>query len=457
MSQQMDLFSYFGGNFADPSESKLESANKSEPVEHSAESSAAVTEAEGGAGVAASDNNRNSSENPSFSAKKPWERRERRKKQDECEDTCEDACDEERSGGSEEEDLDDDERDALADDPEVDEAAADRAELAGEQAKADGKSLVKAGSNEAAKKEEKKPVFNHATYICYAGNNFSITKFFPNDDLAKLDLEAIRKRLEKDFPELSKQRTKMDWDEKKNIIIPIVTGGKKGSYLIDGIKGFFFRSKDLFENKQPINILAARDGYYEVRENPIGVFVSKAPVVEGLEPCQEGFKMKLPKIPQSLITQLISFFADYSEKNVEVMGVFYWDSANGRYILDVPFQNVTKVSIDPHYGDFPHFIKVAEIHSHNTMAAKFSRTDDEDELGTMLYGVIGKICRGHSVVYFDLQTRAGVAGRFIPIHPDVWIEGDYIPGTLNNRVEYSAYPEEWHDRVRIVEREVYIQ
>jgi hypothetical protein len=56
-----------------------------------------------------------------------------------------------------------------------------------------------------------------------------------------------------------------------------------------------------------------------------------------------------------------------------------------------------------------------------------------------------------------LQTRAGVAGRFIPIHPDVWIEGDYIPGTLNNRVEYSAYPEEWHDRVRIVEREVYIQ
>ncbi|WP_336788458.1 hypothetical protein [Paenibacillus sp. MMO-177] len=34
--------------------------------------------------------------------------------------------------------------------------------------------------------------------------------------------------------------------------------------------------------------------------------------------------MNLPKIPKAMLCQLITFFADYADQDVEVMGAFYW-------------------------------------------------------------------------------------------------------------------------------------
>lgn len=240
--------------------------------------------------------------------------------------------------------------------------------------------------------------------------------------------------------------------QKKNLIIPMVTGGKKGAFFSRGLKGFFFSSKDLIKHQEPINILAAQDGYYELRENAIGVFIAKASVVDELEPCREGFKMSLPKIPAELFAQLVSFFADYSihdDGEVEVMGVFYWDTENRRYVLDVPFQEVSKIKVDACYSEFPpHFIKVAEFHSHNTMSAYFSEIDDADELGTMLYGVVGKLQQGFCDITYDVRTRAGVAGRFIPLNPAFIIEGDYPEGKVKSTIPVE-YPLQWHEHVII--------
>ncbi|CAM4042147.1 hypothetical protein L1N85_19725 [Paenibacillus alkaliterrae] len=366
-----DLFSYFGGeeSFSAPTEPQNQAGQAGETPDPGSSSTAT--------GASASDACLDDTCDTGKDEKKVvYLASDRLRAQQKPKEQPGDACGTEGSEdslhghdrGSIEDDLTDEDRDALSDDPEADEAAADKAELGGgaantEIVKSDSKTTVTPGSIE-TKKEEKKPVFNNVTYICYAGHKFLITKFFDQESLATLELEDVRKRLEKDFPELSKQRTKMEWDEKKNIICPMVTGGKKGVSFSQGLKGFFFRSKDLFEKKEPINILAARDGYYEVRENAIGVFIAKAPVVEELEPCREGFKMSLPKIPEDLFAQLVSFFADYAMHEVEVMGVFYWDTEGEQYVLDVPFQNVTKVSIDPCYSEVPlHYIKVAEIHS----------------------------------------------------------------------------------------------
>ncbi|MFD2614617.1 hypothetical protein [Paenibacillus gansuensis] len=441
-----DLFSYFDGDFSEPSAQK-EGAPKTSPAAPSSEAPAATETA------ASTDMVTGSTDSMLEGVQKgdkvvhlaSSQLREQRQ-QERPEDACEDECD------SQEEESDED-QEALAEDSEPDEAAADRAELAGGQANTEVKADQKTAANNvaaAAKKEEKKPEFNHATYIAYAGNSFLLSKFFEADKLAELDLEAVRKRLERDFPELSKQRTKMEWDEKKNLIIPMVTGGKKGSFFSHGLKGFFFRSKDLFENKEPINILAARDGYYELRENAIGVFIAKAPVVDELEPCREGFKMSLPKIPGDLFAQLVTFFADYAARDdgeVEVMGVFYWDTENKRYVLDVPKQRVSKSRVIPTYTEFPpHFIRVAEIHSHNTMDAFFSPIDDEDEKATMLYGVVGKLRNGLQEITYKVRTRAGMAGRFIPLEPEFIIEGDFYSWPSLVKAEY---PDQWHDRVTI--------
>ncbi|MFC5402378.1 hypothetical protein [Cohnella soli] len=451
MSKGPDLFSYFGGvDLFSSSNSSNDS--KPQPTEPPKSNTPAAVTAEGstnseslpseGAGAATGGINV-----VNLAARRLEERR-RNKPEDDCDDAC--SAEEETESEDKEDEgaTDENASESFDGDDEPDERAADRAELGGRSANTEVKGDQKAaGANPGGKKEEAKPKFDLGTFIAYAGHTLSIGKYFGAEQLESLDLEAVRKRLEKDFPELSKQRTKMEWDEKKNLVIPMVTGGKKGAFFSQGLKGFFFRSQDLAKHKEPINILAGQDGYYEVRENPIGVFVSKVPVVEELEPCREGFKMNLPKIPADLFTQLVTFFYDYACFEVEVMGVFYWDTENDRYVLDVPFQSVSKTRINVSYSDFPpQFIKVAEIHSHNTMPAWFSDIDDEDEKGTMLYGIVGRIQKGINQVKFDLVVRAGVAGRFIHLEPETIIEGEYPKGAC---VDPIRYPMSWQDRVRI--------
>ncbi|MEK1828821.1 hypothetical protein AAAC51_06630 [Priestia megaterium] len=43
-----------------------------------------------------------------------------------------------------------------------------------------------------------------------------------------MSLEQVRQWLELSFPELSKERTKMDVQEEQKLVVPIVSGAKKG-------------------------------------------------------------------------------------------------------------------------------------------------------------------------------------------------------------------------------------
>lgn len=368
-------------------------------------------------------------------------------------DSCDDACPE----------LTEDEKEALKSDETVNESVADAIEL--------GEKI-----NTNKKEDSPKPVFNHTTYICYAGFSRPLNKYFDEEKLGLLSLEDVRKRLEKDYPEMSKQRTSMSFDQKKNIIVPVITGGKKGSesfYFFD-TRGFFYSASQLFRNKDrfSVNYLAAKDGLYEVRENGIGVFVAPSNIVEienwmgpsgdlteylqgvpaknELDTCREGFKFKLPLIPLHLIHQLLSLFMDYADYDVEVMGVFYWDTLHREYLLDIPLQRVSKKSIDQEYTNLPHtYIKVCEIHSHNTMGAYFSRSvDDVEEIATLLYGVVGNLKQSNGRVRFDLKMRAGMAGKFINLSPSAVLEGEYEQCKDSwNMISKIPYPHSWHQHV----------
>lgn len=448
-----DLFTYFGNNFSGPAPSNpIPESNSKDSDDPNTNGASGLKEPHHDSlSVSTSKDNTNV---VSLDEKRmPGPKRRKT-----FVDTNSDSCDIEK--------LTDDEQEALSEDKEVDEQAADAAELGGQVVKDDNKSVAIQEP-----KAEAKPEFNHATFICYAGINRPLTKYFTDEKLALVSLEDVRKRLEKDHPELSKQRTKMDWDGKKNVIIPIVTGGKKGAAFFEESRAFFSSAEELFKNKElhPINILAAKDGFYEVRENRIGVFVTRTcpeklqewsvfdqfyeelPPVDHLDPCREGFKLNLPKVPNQLFEQLISFFMDYADHNVEVMGVFYWNMVKKQYFLDIPFQHVSKVSVDPCYTELSsNFIKVAEVHSHNTMKAYFSSIDDAYELGTMLYGVIGKLRMASGIIRFDVQTRAGSAGYFIPLLPSAWVDCDYDNQEDSwNLVSYTPYPQKWRTRVSI--------
>ncbi|HHV42562.1 MAG TPA: hypothetical protein GXX72_06950 [Clostridiaceae bacterium] len=108
--------------------------------------------------------------------------------------------------------------------------------------------------DEIVKKEEKKvkkdlrPVEkipdSKSFMVCYAGHKIevSLAERLENIRLAKElkkegesgELEILRQKLEKDFPELSENRVKWHWeiqDKDSNepfVIVPVVSAGKKG-------------------------------------------------------------------------------------------------------------------------------------------------------------------------------------------------------------------------------------
>ena len=61
--------------------------------------------------------------------------------------------------------------------------------------------------------------------------------------------------------------------------------------------------------------------------------------------------------------------------------------------------------------DEERYLHYADIHSHNTMPAKFSHTDDLDEKATRVYLVVGRLDR-----YFpQVEARISCNGRFVTI------------------------------------------
>lgn len=75
--------------------------------------------------------------------------------------------------------------------------------------------------NQTDDKQEKKEVVNKTRYVFYCGRKKIIED-------RTLTLEDIRADLEKDFPELRKGKTNMDYDEKTGIIVPVVKAARAG-------------------------------------------------------------------------------------------------------------------------------------------------------------------------------------------------------------------------------------
>lgn len=56
--------------------------------------------------------------------------------------------------------------------------------------------------------------------VAYAGNRYNPP--------SEMTIEELRQHMELDYPELSKERCRMEVEEEKKLIVPIVSGAKKG-------------------------------------------------------------------------------------------------------------------------------------------------------------------------------------------------------------------------------------
>ena len=87
---------------------------------------------------------------------------------------------------------------------------------------------------------------------------------------------------------------------------------------------------------------------------------------------------------------------------------------DGKYSLTVPDQSAGRMRVAP---SLPFQREGADalidLHSHNSMAPRFSETDDQDETGFRIFAVVGMLDQQPCIM-----TRVGVFGHFWTIPPE---------------------------------------
>ena len=136
--------------------------------------------------------------------------------------------------------------------------------------------------------------------------------------------------------------------------------------------------------------------------------------IRGLAAVNSYFQLEYPPVPKELLSQMLEL-ARQAETAAgtpaEILFYLLWQEQGGFWEMILPDQKGRASSVRPtDPTNLEYQAALIEVHSHNSMAAFFSATDDQDEQGLKLYGVLGKI--------FDepqIALRLGVYGQFFPV------------------------------------------
>ena len=125
--------------------------------------------------------------------------------------------------------------------------------------------------------------------------------------------------------------------------------------------------------------------------------------VRGLAPVAEKVELTHGPIPAGLFELGLGWFMD--DPDTERFFAVRWDGRAYRLVVPPQLGTTTSLAYAPPAG------VVAEFHSHGASRAFFSKTDDRDEQGFRIYGVIGHLDSDRP----ELSLRVGVYGHFAPV------------------------------------------
>lgn len=206
----------------------------------------------------------------------------------------------------------------------------------------------------------------------------------------EVTLEEVREALEEVYPEFSKERTEMIYDE-RGFVIPVLKGSKKGLTVTSTRKN------------QYLYRVNGRDGNrYRIEQMPYGQFDCRE---DGEE---VDFHLSADRIPGSLLSEIVCFFRKNPCK--EAAAQIFYDDKTGLYELYFPRQKTGACSVVFGRDMLLENEKtlVMDVHSHGRMDAFFSSVDNHDEKGTRLFLVLGQIDRKAPA----WKLRAGIAGHY---------------------------------------------
>ncbi len=138
--------------------------------------------------------------------------------------------------------------------------------------------------------------------------------------------------------------------------------------------------------------------------------------LRGLAEVEPYVRLDWPRVPAYLVDEMLRtavLAMDQDLNPLEALFYLIWSGAGWRLV--VPPQERAHSSVRP-VGDNPSYADaLIEVHSHHSMQAAFSPTDDVDETGYRIYGVLGRIYSRPV-----LRVRVGLYGHTWEI-PAGWV------------------------------------
>lgn len=260
-------------------------------------------------------------------------------------------------------------------------------------------------ANAAPKKQEEPEEYDKDRFVSYAGHRIEIPR-------RNMKLEEVRQMIEEQFPELSKERTEMLYDEELGLVIPVLKGHRKGS----DAKTFTVLLEPPKADFPPVCHVIGEDGVYEVRSTQAGIFVAK---VLAAVKARELARLRVPQIPLHVLRSAISYFREKPDE--ERLLNIVWSYDVGRHGLQAPEQEGTAANVDAAgFVETDDTFIVLQLHSHGRMPAFFSATDDADEVRTGFYGVVGR-CDAEVP---EMMLRYSCGGMYRDLAPGVLFEDE---------------------------------
>ena len=155
--------------------------------------------------------------------------------------------------------------------------------------------------------------------------------------------------------------------------------------------------------------------------------------VRGLDFVAEKVELVHGPIPVGIFELGLRWFQD--DPDIERFFAVQWDGRSYRPVVPPQMGMATTLAYVPPAG------LVAEFHSHGSSPAFFSDTDDGDEQGFRIYGVVGRLDSDRP----ELSLRVGVYGHFAPVEWWQVFSGPESGLRLISEGPDTAYPIEGGD------------
>ena len=201
------------------------------------------------------------------------------------------------------------------------------------------------------------------------------------------------------------------------------------------------------ELTKSVTYVTAKNGLFKVTKTDIGLFKELlqefTDEISGIPAMEPGVDLVIPKIPMKHLVDALSFYRDVNTKDrAEASVLFFWNthdkvlpeltglSNDGKLVIYCPKQENSAALSNFTADENVKWLRdnlslLLETHSHNTMDAFFSGTDDANENMTQFYGVWGRVTSKEPAFAF----RYVVGNSKIECSPDMLIDWPTVEET----------------------------